>query len=268
MHTNNFRVNKKSGRVFFYILIRGWKCYENFDQCIDSVLNQTYTNFKIIFVDDNSNYTKKQKQHIANKLEGHIVVFNSARKYAIYNQYHLIHKFADNDDAVIVNLDADDRLLNKNVLSYLGKIYTKYPKCNFTYGECLIEDENGVSKNVSGKLLEHANQKYPPDVVNKKAYRKFPFLPLHPRTFKVRMFKKIKKEDFKRSDGSWLRFAEDQSVFFPLLEMNIEGLLVIKKPLYIYNASNTKSDVKINTLALLRDELEIRRKNIYENIDI
>lgn len=252
-------------KVFFYVLIRSWNSFEYFDRCIDSVLNQTYKNYKILFVDDASPYTKTQKSYIKNKLKNHVVIFNRKRRYSLFNLYYMLRKYAKNDNAVVVNLDGDDWLLDNIALDYIAKIYSKNPKCLLSYGECVLWDGKKYSK-PSRFVMENTNVPYPKSVVKNNSYRLYPFLPLHPRTWKVWLFKKIKKEDFLRPDGSWLQFAEDQALFYPMLEMANGSYSVIKKPLYVYNIATMHSDVKSNTLALLKDELIIRKKKPYEPI--
>lgn len=257
--------SQEENEVFFYILIRAWKAFQYFDRCIDSVLNQTYKNFKILFVDDASDYTPNQEEYIRKRLKNHITRFNQKRKYSVFNAYKMIRDFAENDDAVVFNLDADDWLLSQDSLEYLAKFYKRNPNCLLTYGECLYWDGKGFSK-PSRFVKKYTNVPYRKSIIRKNSYRKEPFLPLHPRTWKVWLYKKIKKEDFLRPDGSWLQFAEDQAMFFPMLEMANGRYTVIKKPLYAYNIATKHSDVKLNTPKLLKDELITRKKVPYEPI--
>jgi len=253
--------NKKD--VFFYVLIRTWKTFEYFDRCVDSVLQQSYKNFKILFVDDASNYTTVQKGHIKKRLKDHVYVFNKRRVYSVYNAYIMIHRCTKNDNAVVINLDGDDWFLDNDALSYLAMVYKDNHDCFLTYGECVFW--NGRKNSRPSRFVKvSTNIPYPKRVVRENSYRKEPLLPLHPRTWKVWLYKKIKKEDFLRPDGSWLEFAEDQAMFFPMLEMANGSYKVIKKPLSVYNLETKKSDVKINTITLLKDELIIRKKNPYE----
>jgi len=258
-------MNKQKIRsdIFFYVLIRSWNAFEYFDRCIDSVLNQTYKNFKILFIDDCSNYTKKQKEYIKKRLKNHIVVFNKKRRYSVFNAYKIIHKYAKDSEGVVLNLDGDDWLLDNNVLSFLAKVYDNNPDCLVTYGECLLWDGKEYSSRPSRFIKKFANIPYPKRLIRKNSYRLEPFYPLHPRTWKVWLYKKIKKEDLQRPDGSWLEFAEDQAMFFPMLEMVNERYRVIKKPLYVYNVTTKHSDIKLNLIKLLKDELIIRKKTPY-----
>lgn len=251
--------------IFFYILIRSWKSFEYFDRCIDSVLNQNYKNFKILFVDDASDYSTEQKNYIKKRLQGNVIVFNKKRRYSLFNGYSLIRRYAGDDEAVVLNLDGDDWLLGSGALSHLAKTYKTDGDCLFTYGECLLWD-GSLSDKTARYILPDVNRPYPRNVINKKTYRKEPFFPLHPLTWKVWLFKKIAKRDFLDPKGRWLRFAQDQAIFFPMLEMAHRNVRLIKKPLYVYNIATPHRDVEVNTVGLLRDELTIRRKTIYKSI--
>ncbi len=250
-----------SKNIFFYILIRSRKSFKYFDRCIDSVLLQNNQNFKILFVDDASGYNRKQKKYIKNKLQNHVTIFNNTRKYSLENAYEIIHKFATINSAVVFNLDGDDWLL-PNALDTVANIYLNFPKCLLTYGECLIWDGIKISHKSSRYLLPWTNTRYPNKIVEKKSFRAEPFRPLHPRTWKVSLFKSIPKKEFLDSKGKWLRFAEDQAIFFPMLEKVGDNYQVIKKSLYVYNSANVHADVVENTISLIKDEIEIRKKGL------
>jgi len=175
----------------------------------------------------------------------------------------MIRRYARNDEGIIFNLDGDDWLPDENSFSVIAITYRENKSCLLTYGECLIWDGK-LSKTTSRFLLDNVNRFYTRGVIEKGLYRKKPFLPLHPRTWKVWLFKKILKKDLQDSGGTWLRFAEDQAIFFPLLEMARGRFGVIEKPIYVYNMATYNSDDKKNLLGLLRDELIIRRKEVYE----
>lgn len=261
-------MNKRKIRsdIFFYVLIRSWNAFEYFDRCVDSVFNQTYKNFKILFIDDCSEYSIEQKNHIKKCLQNHIVMFNRKRRFSVFNAYKIIHKYAKNSEGVVLNLDGDDWLLDNNVLSFLAKVYDNNPDCLLTYGECLLWDGKEYSSRPSRFIKEFTNIPYRKMVVQTNTYRLEPFYPLHPRTWKVWLYKKIKREDFLRPDGSWLEFAEDQAMFFPMLEMANGLSKVIKKSLYVYNVATQHADIKENPIKLLKDELIIRKKKSYEPI--
>src|SRR3972149_2305506 len=110
-------------KPFFYILIRSWKTFDYFENCINSVFNQRYKNYKILYIDDASGYSNKQKKRIQVKLNKHIVIFNRIRKYSVYNGFYMIYNYAKKRNSICLILDGDDWLLDKNTLLYISKLY-------------------------------------------------------------------------------------------------------------------------------------------------
>lgn len=256
-------ITDKAVPPYFYILIRSRNSFSNFDKCIDSVLGQTYKNYKILFIDDASRFSQKRRSYIKKRLTGHVAHFNKTRRHSLFNGCYLINKYAKKENGIVFNLDGDDWLLNTNSLSVVAEAYLQNPRWLLTYGECLLW--NGVSESArpSRTILSDVNINYSKMTIKNNAYRKELFLPLHPRTWKVGLFKLIKSTDFLDSRGKWLRFAEDQAMFFPMLEMAHGRYGVIDKPVYVYNIDNPHSDLNNNLIDLLKDELTIRRKKAY-----
>lgn len=254
----------KESKIFFYILIRSWNSFEFFDQCIDSVFSQNYANYKILFIDDASEYTKDQKDHIRKKLFGHTIVFNKNRKFALKNAYLALHHLTENDKAIIFNLDGDDYLSDVNALLTIAKTYS-IRNCDLTYGECFLKYSRWTLWQYfpARFALGGLNQRYPRKVEANNAYRNHTFLPLHPRTWKLSLFKQIKKKDFKNNKGEWLKTCEDQAIFFPLLEMSGGNYEVIKKPIYTHRYMHSKSDHSLNRKLQLFEEKIIRNKRKY-----
>ncbi len=255
---SNIFLNKK---VFFYILIRSWKSFPFFDRCIESVLKQKYTNYKIIYIDDASNYTTSQKIYIKNKLTNHIVIFNKIRKYSVKNAYELIYKYAVDKQGIVVILDGDDWFYNHNVLNYLSKIYGNN-QVWLTYGNCLYWNGSTYC-HVNLQNQQRFNIPYPIKIVEQNLYRKWPFLPLHLRSFKVWLFKRINKFDLLDTNNQWLSYAEDQAMYYPMLEMAGHKSQAVKEILYVYNISNPYRVRMQQPLKQAYSELIIRRKKAY-----
>ena len=66
------------------------------------------------------------------------------------------------------------------------------------------------------------------------------------RTFKAKLFKHIKKEDFYDPKGKWLDMAWDLSFYMPFVEMAGHHGRYIHEILYIYNNENPISDFRLN----------------------
>ena len=252
----------KPQKTFFYILVRSRNSFQYFDRCVNSILNQNYTEYSILYIDDHSNYTTKEKKYIKQKLQNHEAIFNKFRKYSLKNAYEVIHKYATKEKSVVVSLDGDDWLYNTNVLQILNDIYEKQD-CVATYGDCYIWKNATLSEKPASKTLEYCNIPYPQEIIDTKSFRKYPFLPLHLRTWRTKVFKKIPISEFKDHEDNWFKFCEDQAIFYPILEMYPKKVLCVTKPLSIYNQDNDNNDFKKNFIEQVKDELFIRKMKKY-----
>jgi glycosyltransferase involved in cell wall biosynthesis len=246
-----------------YLLIRSWNSFRYLHRCIPSVLGQRGVPFTVLFVDDHSDYTQQEKQFIRRELAGHVVIFNTTRKYAIHNAYDMIHHFVSSDDAIVVNVDGDDWLSSASVLARVVSEYEK-THCLLTYGNCRYFWPGTKKHNTLGSDWGELNHRYSRDVEKNNAYRKTFFIPLHLRTWTAGLFKKIRKESFLRPDGSWQRICEDEAMFLPMLEMAGGRYSVIKDVLYVYNRENKYNDSKANAGESLFDELCIYKQQSYK----
>ncbi len=245
--------------TFFYVLIRSWNAFDCFDRCIDSVLSQTYTHYQIIFVDDASDYTIEQKNHIRKKLRGHKVIFNSVRLYALRSAYEALGAYAAKDDAVVFSLDGDDWLADSKVLEYHNEIYKKN-RFDATYGDCLLYKNGFLNPQPASQLLPFTNTYYPAHIQKSRAFRKYPFLPLHPLTWRVSAFKKIPKKNFMHR-GKWFKYWQDLAIFLSLLEDKKNTVAVLTKPSTVYNMSHpTNTNASYKLYERIQEELDIRLK--------
>ena len=152
--------------IKFYILVPVYKAEKYIQQCITSVLDQTYSDFEMILVDDGSpdcsgticdEYASKDSRItvIHQKNMGVIAARQSAIKY-IFNK-----KDMNVNDSFIVFLDSDDSLK----INALRKIYQSILEYNcdmIVYGWDLVEEgkirtpyhpETGENMIVSDKRL-------------------------------------------------------------------------------------------------------------------
>ncbi len=251
-----------------YVLVRGRNAQSFVERCIESILNQTYQNLTILFVDDASDYTKELQKNIRQRLQRHICVWRKERYYSVRNAYEMIHCYCDDSQGIVINLDADDWFSTPDSVSTIVKHYQQR-KCVYAYGDCYLwngQDEHNLL--IASQVMVPCNIPYSAEVVTHKNYRDVQFLPLHPRTWKVYAFKKIDLSAFQRSDGNWLQFCEDQAIYYPIFEMFSSVGAVFAEPLIVYNQANQLADIKVHRVATLRDELEIRRKPRYETINL
>lgn len=221
---------------------------------LDSVFAQEYENYRVIYVDDNSpdgtgqlveDYIKEKGQE-----KRFQVIRNRERVGSLANLYKAIWLCDKNE--IVVDLDGDDALANKKVLSYLNKVYQD-PNVWFTYGQFVI-----YPSNAKGFAFE-----VPSEVIEKNNFRAFGGGVTHLRTFYAGLFQKIKKEDF-LYEGEFLQTAGDIAFMIPICEMCGKHIKFIPDVLYVYNWANPINDDKIKQGLQKKMDLYIRSKQKYQ----
>ncbi len=228
----------------FVILICSYNNESFFWDNINSALSQKYSNFRIIFINDNStDKTLSFLQSLKNKNKV-FIINNKIRKGSLRNKFEVINKFCK-DNEIIVVLDGDDKLINNRVLNYLNFIYNNYDIW-MTFGSYI---------HFSGKKAYQ--EPYKENIILKNNFRKN-FHPSHLRSFYVWLFKKIPKKYFLKNRGSFFKTCEDKAIMFPLIELSGKRHKFIKQKLYFYN--------DINPIGLYKNKSIERLKKTNSNI--
>lgn len=224
--------NQVGGNKKFVIVIPSYNNEVWCEKNITSVINQNYTNYRIIFTDDCSkdNTFEKVKNIVDNSSKvNKISLFkNNIRIGALENIYNMVHSC--DDDEIILTLDGDDWLPDQNVLTKLNNYYSN-EDIWITYGQYQnsTDGARGVAK------------QYQQNVINANSFRTAEWGASHLRTFYTWLFKKIKREDF-LFKGKFMQMTWDFTMMFPMLEMAGNNSKYISDILYIYNMTNPISD--------------------------
>ncbi len=237
------------------------------DMCVNSILTQDYDNYEVLFIDDCSSdgsydkipaciYKTNADGTPELDVDGHPIIESqhpileitkcknvmawraSERNTALPNIHNGVVNFCTDPNDIVVLLDGDDWLLNKNSLSFINDYYNE--------NDCWIM--YGSSKWTDGRQC--CSRPYSKDEFPK--LRNLPFKVSHIRTFRAGIYHEIIKQDpnlncFKDKNGNWYTMTYDVAIFFPLLE--IAGFDKVKhneKPLYVYNRNNPISDDRVN----------------------
>jgi len=214
--------------------------YKNATFCIrnlDSVFDQKYSNYRVIYIDDCSpdNTYELVKEHVQRRgqQERVILIKNVERAGAMLNLYRAIHSCRKEE--IVVTLDGDDYLAHEYVLQRLNLAYAD-PHIWLTYGQYLDYPSFSLGCNRPIDL----------DEVKKVGFRKATWRTSHLRTFYAWLFQKIRVEDF-FYEGKFLEMGWDLSMMMPMMEMAWEGhYRFIPDILYLYNNLNPLSDSKVN----------------------
>lgn len=223
---------------------------------LDSVFAQKYSNFRVIYVDDNS--PDNTGELVANYLKGKknivTLIINGQRKGSpIANQYMAITEYTD-DDEIIVILDGDDWFSDPYVLKRINKEYVKKDVW-LTHGTLLEWPHKRLGWSIP----------IPEEVVASNTFRSFR-CPSHTRTFYSWLFKMIKKEDL-MYEGEFCPMAGDMAQMYPMIEMAGERHSFINQVTYIYNMKSGLNENKVNP-QLQRDiDAHIRARPPYRRLE-
>lgn len=238
----------------FIVFSAGYNCSEYICKNLESVNNQTYSNFKHIVVNDGSlDNTKEEIDKYKNK---NTVVYNNEKnKKWMYNARTYLKP---KDDDVVVLLDLDDWFENVEVLYKLNELYKK-TGCWSTYGSFV---------RTNGKLFPRGA--FPKDICINKSFRDYTWNWQAPRTFRGFLWNNIRDEDVRDPNGKYTDMAYDVSIAYPILEMTPpDKLLYIPDILMVYNDARPINVHKINRKRQkMLAKFFASKKNRYKTLEI
>lgn len=251
-----FLISGCNKRHPFVVVIPSYNNINYYKKNLDSVRQQLYKNYRIIYIDDNSsdNTGNAVERYIHdNKLTNITFIKNNTRLGALANQYRALQLC--NDDEIVIHLDGDDWFAHSKVLQrinheYCSKdIWLTYGQFrNWPTGKC------GWCKFI------------PDEVIKKNSFREFGFCSAQPRTFYAWLARKIDVRDLMDKDGAFYRVAGDTALMFPMLEMAGDRFSFIQDVIYIRNVETPLNDFKVNKKEQEQVTMEIRKKRKYKKI--
>ena len=209
---------------------------------MDSVYNQTFQNWRIIYIDDNSSdntylnvllFIKKYK------LKDKIILLKNHINYKqAYSRFRAFQYCNDNEICCL--LDGDDWLHNNQVLQNLKKLYDSQ-KIEASYGKFQYFANNKLG-NISG------HNEFPKEIIKHKKYRQYRWISQHMRCGLAKHFKSYPIEYIKNQNNEYFSCNTDVNEMMWLL----------------YHSQGNHRNSKINTYIYNKDaSLE---KNSYYNI--
>jgi glycosyltransferase involved in cell wall biosynthesis len=266
----------------FVFVVPSFKNENWFFRNLNSLINQTHKNFRIIYINDCSpdstaecvedylrkyiseysilrfkpeldlvQSTQKFCDLINQNRKFFVLINNETRCGSLANLYRAIQSCDDHEIVVIV--DGDDWLSNNNVLFQLNNIYQR-PNIWLTHG---------TLKEYPSEIVAWSKP-VPTEVVERNAFREFR-CPTHLRTFYAWLFKKIQLDDL-LYEGDFFTMTGDMAYMFPMCEMAGERHVFIPQVTYVYNLVNPINDNKVD--ARLQNDLDclIRNKTRYQRL--
>lgn len=239
---------------------------EFLEQCVASLMSQSYDNFHVYFVDDASTDGSFDKLPINHP--NATVIQNDVRKTALENLNFVLMNFCQPDDIAVL-VDGDDWLPNKKVLSYINDFYNEHD-CWMMYGQAAWTDGN------KGCSFEYPSKEMFDNIRNCPAHQNGQpsgYLVSHIRTFRAGLYQKIKEQDenlscLKDKDGNFYRMTYDVAMMLPIMEMaGFEKVKYNDKVLYTYNRGNPISDDRVNQKLQWDIHNEIYKKRKFAKIE-
>ena len=232
------------------ILTTSYNCEKFIEKSLLSIMSQRFKDFKCYITDDLS--TDNTVDIIKKTIQGDnrfILVENEKKMFQPGNYDQIIRGMNIPDEEICVEVDGDDWLPNSNVLGLVNETY---------------KDENVWMTSGSFKYSNGA-QGFSTQPATFNNIRSQNFTLSHMRTWKSWLWKKIKEEDLKDSEGNYWSVAGDLSFMFPMFEMSGKNHYKhISETTYIYNETNPLNDHKVNMPMVNSIVNIIRRKPEYK----
>jgi glycosyltransferase involved in cell wall biosynthesis len=252
-------------RTNFRIVIPSYNNENWVEYNLASILNQTYSNYSVLYIDDASkDHTLEKAKEIIGDRPNWKLVTNETNKRRGYNvspfNIH-IQELMQGDDDVLVFVDGDDWLYDENVLANLNQYYISNDVW-MTYG--------GMACYPSGLIAFPQNTNHDDIVHEENLFRRDVWRASHLRTFKWGLYKRVKMESMVYSKtGDYYFHAEDLATSYPCLEMcpkNKVGNVPFLTYVFNETPSNRERGIARENEAGHYLEAEIRTQKPYNKI--
>jgi len=221
--------------LHFKIIVPMYNVAEWIEKNIRSLYTQKYLHYQCVFIDDcSTDRTVKIVEKLISTMPNMSLIKNKHKQYALKNIIDGIHSINPNDDDVIIPIDGDDWLAHDGVLARVAREYYSR-SCYLTFGNFKEFPSNQYSWMTDIPQL----------IKSLRLFRNYNWNLSHLRSFKYKLWKKIKKEDFLDKNGHYFETAWDMAIMFPMAEMANGQLSFISDILYIYNRATPFNDDKI-----------------------
>lgn len=229
------------------VVVCARNCESWIAKCLQSVVDQTYSDIGIVFVDDSSDdKTLEIARSILGDRKHAIIVNNQHRNFVLKNTSVAVGEYCDNPESVVFTVDGDDWLACSTAIEEMMEKHKQY---DVVWSRYKPTDNSYVNSNL----------------LSSNDIRKHPWVTSHLRSFKKFLFDAIQDKDFRDEDGDYYKMAGDLAVMFPILEMTPhDRRYFYDKELYVYNHDNPNNDDKISLVNQMRSEHRIRFSPVYQ----
>lgn len=259
VHINLTAVECFLGDLKFYIIVPSYNNQDWVQKNLDSIFNQEYQNFKVIYINDASTDNTEEEVYkyctAHDKLNQLIYVKNEKNSKTAHNIYNAVHCYCE-DYSVVVILDGDDWFYDTKALTKLYEAYQD-PHIWLTYGNIILESEK------NGEIYP----RYALDqtIIENHVFRHSPF-GFHPlRTCYAKLFKKIKISDLMYCNRIFTT-AGDMAFGLALMELAGSHMHFISDFLYVYNNILPTNEFRMIPKKQVFLDHIIRNRDEYETV--
>jgi len=246
-------------RLEFVFIIPSYNCEDWIVRNLNSIIEQTYTKWRIIYINDNSSdKTHEMFLKLTEKCKEKVTYIQNDVKYGqAFNRYQAY--MSCRDDEICVLLDGDDWLYHKFCLKYIA-YFMKINDVDITYG---LEStyEHGKIKN-SYKNYMYPKNDYDNYVVKNKLYRYSEWLAGHLRVMKAKYLKNINISDFLDTSLNFFNCSTDLVESYCCLEQCDKRHKKLDESVVVYNKDNS---IRYGT-SWFKDEIPEYREQIRQKI--
>lgn len=248
----------------FRIITPSYNNEEWIEYNLASILNQTYTNYKVTYIDDASTDSTYEKvKEIVGELPNWNVIKNSENKGAMYNYFHNLNNHIDDPEEIVIHLDGDDWLYDGIVLEKLNTFYNE-KDCWMTYGGFVVWNGPDVEP-----TLPYPQSTQHSEFVHKhRLYRQDLWRASHLRTYRAFLLQAVRLDDLKSlQDGVYYWHAADLAFQYPCMEMCPKDKIQVVNfydCVYNHSKANQVRTHERETKDNSKYELEIRNRKRYK----
>lgn len=216
------------------ILSTLWNAKKFIPQFVNSIKSQTYKNFMVYVVDDNSNDGSYETLVKLTSGDNRFKIFkNTTQKFKTQNFYEIINnRNLINDDDIIIELDGDDSFYGNNVIE---KVVNHFSDPNLWIAGYKWIDNRG----------KKSPFKFSPNADNPRS-QVWSYSAM--RVFKAFLFRNINKNDL-MFEGDFIKAANDVAYGMPMLEMSgKEHFRSFNDITYLYNWHDKNTHSKTSSV--------------------
>lgn len=221
----------------FVIVTASYKNAEWYKRNLDSIFNQKYSNYRIIYIDDASpdNTGKLVQDYIieCGMQDKTTFIQNELRQGCPLANIHKATYLCQPHEIIVI-VDGDDWLTHDNVLNRLNEIYQD-PDVWCTYGQFIwfpFDIEGFAFATNEG-------------VIANNSIRSAAWNITHLRTYYAGLYHKIALDDL-LYEGRFYPMTGDLAIMYPIIEMAGRHAQFVPDVIYYYNAENMLNENKVN----------------------